>query len=155
MRMNIPSYLISKDTVPRDHWDEQWPPDLSVGYLYVIEFDSGWVKVGLTTNWQSRRATHVREYGRRYGWEMARPPWKSCCVSNERPETGRRSDLARIEARLIREARRTSDGRKLNPFVRGHGRDRSRPSETETFHGCSFDYLIAYADVLARTDALR
>lgn len=34
------------------------------------------------------------------------------------------------------------------------GRDASKPAGTELFRGCSFDYLVAFAEVLAKTDAL-
>ncbi|MFD7012498.1 hypothetical protein [Rhodococcus jostii] len=137
-----------------DHYDEFYPPDPGFGYLYVIEFDTGWIKVGKTTNWLRRRSDNLAKY-RRLGWTVARPPWKSCLLSNESPDERTPSDLGALEQRLLREARRTSDQREFNPSVRGIGRDPSKPAATELFSGCSFDYLTAYADVLARTDAFR
>ena len=137
-----------------DFWDEFYPPDPGFGYLYVIEFDSGWIKVGKTTNWPRRRSDNLAKY-RKLGWTVTRTPWKSCLLSNERHDERTPSDLGVLEQRLIREARRTSDKREFNPFVYGTGRDRSKSAETELFSGCSFDYLTAYADVLARTDAVR
>ena len=129
-----------------DYWDEFFPPTPALGYLYVIEFDSGWAKVGLTRNWL-RRQSDLRSQYRKQGWKFSRPPWKSCVVNDD--------DLRIIEERLIAEARRTSDGSDFNPFVPGRGRDVAKPAGTELFRGCSFDYLVAYADVLARTDAFR
>ncbi|QSE86734.1 hypothetical protein [Rhodococcus koreensis] len=134
-------------------WDEWYPPELGIGYLYVIEFDSGWIKAGHTTDW-SRRLTQIRCDYRPFGWAFARPPWRSCVVSNEPRPGGERTDLRRIEGVLLDEARRTSDGHRFNPVIPGVGRDRSKPAATELFSGCSFGYLTAYAEVLARTDAL-
>ncbi|MDV6271063.1 hypothetical protein [Rhodococcus globerulus] len=126
-------------------WDEVFPPDPTVGYLYVMAFDSGWTKVGLTTNWPKRQQSHKSTF-RGLGWALSQEPWKSCVVP--------RDDLGLIEMRLRAEARRTSDGNAFNPRVAGVGRDRSKPAGTELFRGCSFEYLVAFADVLARTDAL-
>jgi hypothetical protein len=126
-------------------WDEWFPPEPERGYLYVMAFDSGWTKVGLTTDWEQRRSALKTAY-RRLGWSVSRTPWKSCVVPRE--------DLDMIEKRLIIEARRTSDSTEFNPRIRGVGRDRTRLAGTELFHGCTFDYLVAYADVLAQTDAL-
>lgn len=137
---------VSPSGTAATYWDEYFPPTDELGYLYVIELDSGWTKVGLTRDWSRRQSDLRREY-RRLGWEFARPPWKSCVVNDD--------DLRIIERRLIAEAARTSDGSEFNPFVPGRGRDAGKPAATELFRGCSFDYLIAYADVLARTDAFR
>lgn len=131
---------------PADCWDEFFPPTPDLGYLYVIEFDSGWTKIGLTTNWL-RRQSAVRSEYRKLGWTPSREPWKSCVLDSD--------DLHMLEDRLIAEAERTSDGSAFNPFMRGRGRNSSKPAGTELFRGCSFDYLVAFADVLARTDAYR
>jgi hypothetical protein len=53
------------------------------------------------------------------------------------------------------ESRRTSGGGTLNPFMPGHGRDITKPAATEHFRGCSFNYVVAYADVLAQTEVFR
>lgn len=122
------------------------------GVLYVIELDSGWIKVGRTTNWRRRRSDHARTY-RAYGWTIIRE-WQSVPVSNRSADPKRTPDLEAIERQLIKEAHRTSDGSKLNPWLDGVGRDKSKRAETETFCGCDFGYLTAYADVLARCVAL-
>lgn len=135
------------ETAADDYWEEYYPPTPALGYLYVIEFDSGWTKVGLTHNWPSRQSKLRSQY-RKQGWEFSRSPWKSCVVNDD--------DLRTLEERLIAEARKTSDGSDFNPFVPGRGRDvTTKPAGTELFRGCSFDYLVAYADVLTRTDAFR
>lgn len=131
---------------PADYWDEFFPPTPELGYLYVIEFDSGWTKVGLT-RYPSRRKRDLRSEYRTLGWTFARPQWTSCVVNDY--------DLRDLEARLIAEARRTSDGSEFNAVVPGHGRHAARPAGTELYRGCSFDYLVAYADVLTRTHAYR
>lgn len=43
----------------------------------------------------------------------------------------------------------------MNPFMPGHGRDIAKPAATELFRGCSFNYVVAYADVLAQTEVFR
>ncbi|WP_420878942.1 hypothetical protein [Rhodococcus sp. (in: high G+C Gram-positive bacteria)] len=129
-----------------DCWDEVYPPTPALGHLYVIEFDSGWMKVGYTTNWPRRRTAHAATF-RRMGWTITRPPWVSCVVPA--------AALRPLEERLLAEAQRTCDGRRFNPARPRQGRDRSRPAGTELFHDCSFGYLSAFGDVLARTDAYR
>lgn len=137
------TYALSPDLA--GPWDEVYPTDTTMGYLYVMAFDSGWTKVGLTTDWPKRRHSHTSTF-RRLGWELTQDPWKSCVVP--------RAELGVIEKRLHAEAWRTSDGNAFNPRVAGVGRDASKPAGTELFRGCSFDYLVAFADVLAKTDAL-
>lgn len=145
--MQEPWTSITYSETAADYWGEYFPPTPDLGYLYVIEFDSGWTKVGRTTNWP-RRQSVLRSTYRKLGWTSSRSPWKSCVVHSD--------DLQMLEDRLIAEAKRTSDGADFNPFVPGRGRDTSKPAGTELFQGCSFDYLAAaYADVLARTDAFR
>ncbi|WP_280448605.1 hypothetical protein [Nocardia brasiliensis] len=135
-------------------WGEVYPPDVDYGHLYVVQFDSGWVKVGKTSDWRTRLATHQREYRRWYGWSVS-VQWSSCLVSDIRDDRFRPSDLGGIERRLLRYAGAISDGQQLNPHIRGVGRDNTRPAETELFHGCDFGTLCAYADVLALCDAVR
>lgn len=135
-------------------WGEVYPPDVEYGHLYVIEFDSGWVKVGKTSDWHTRLATHRREYRRCYGWSVV-DDWSSCLVDNVRDGRSHSSDLCTIERRLLRYARTVSDRRQLNPRTPGVGRDKTRPSETELFHGCDFGVLRAYADALATNHASR
>ncbi len=134
-------------------WGEVYPPDVDFGHLYVVEFDSGWIKVGRTSNWRKRLATHRREYRRQYGWSVV-DEWYSCLVSNIRDQHLRSSDLRTIETRLKDYAGAVSDEQLLNPRIRGVGRDKTRPAETELFHGCNFGTLCAYADVLAICDAV-
>ncbi|WP_040694335.1 hypothetical protein [Nocardia vinacea] len=135
-------------------WGEVYPPDPDYGHLYVVEFDSGWVKVGKTSNWRTRLASHRREYRRWYGWSVV-DQWYSCLVSDIRDDRRRSSGLCSIEWRLLRYAGAVSDGQQLNPWTPAVGRDKSRPAETELFHDCDFGTLCAYADVLALCDAVR
>ncbi len=154
--MHIDDLEISKITFPYDGpaspYDEIYPPDPDYGHLYVIEFSSGWIKVGKTSDWPKRLRTHRYEYGKAYGWSVTNQ-WNSCVVSDFQQNPPYSSDLSNIEQRLIRYARLTSDGRELNPWVRGVGRDRTRRPETELFCGCNFGTVCAYADVLALCDA--
>jgi hypothetical protein len=135
-------------------WGEVYPPDPDYGHLYVIEFDSGWVKVGKTSDWRTRLATHRREYRRWYGWSVV-DQWYSCLVNDIHDDRMRSSDLRRIERRLLRYAGSTSDGHRLDPSAYVVGDDKPRRAETELFHGCDFGTLCAYADVLALCDAAR
>ncbi|WP_433679214.1 hypothetical protein [Nocardia sp. CA-119907] len=136
------------------YWGAEYPPNPDVGHLYVVLFDSGWIKVGRTCFPDRRIRELQRQYSRYYGWTLVQS-WESCLVSNVEVHPRRHSDLYMVERKLIRYAKATSDGQELNPFVRGVGRDRTRPAETEAFYGCDFGTVRAYADVLARCEAVQ
>ncbi len=50
------------------------------GCLYMVEFDSGWVKIGHTTDWPARHHRLVTDFGTQYGWTITRH-WQSAQVS--------------------------------------------------------------------------
>ncbi|MTE17036.1 hypothetical protein [Nocardia aurantiaca] len=145
------SFVADEDRGPYDY---VYPPDPDYGHLYVVGFDSGWIKVGKTCDWQSRLGSHRRYYSRQYGWSIT-DTWCSCIVRDHLPGNESGADLTAIEHSLRRFVRSVSDRREMNPFVRGVGRDKSngRSAETELFHGVDFEVARAYADELALRNA--
>lgn len=128
--------------------DQPWRPGADTGQLYVVEFDSGWVKVGQSTNWTNRRARISSEFGKRYGWAIVRD-WQSSQFSAVRREGARRSELAELEQRLLRIIRRIPGMRVYSDELPNRGRRATGAGETETFHGRPFGDLVACAEVLA------
>jgi hypothetical protein len=92
------------------------------GYLYVIQFSSGTVKVGRAT-WPAQRLNDHR----RYGWAFGVVIWR-VWISAQHPS------CEVTEDRLIRFAASIATG------------DRAR---REFFHGADFDQLVRYAESLA------
>ncbi|WAM19500.1 hypothetical protein [Rhodococcus sp. JS3073] len=131
--------------------DQPWPPKrqrAETGCLYVVEFDSGWVKVGQTTTWPTRRGKLVTDFGDRYGWRIIRH-WQSTPVSALRLEATPRSELGDLEIRLKEFARQPDGVSVFSDQLPNRGRRVCGAGETETFSGRSFGDLVAYADVLA------
>jgi hypothetical protein len=130
------------------HWSTR-QPRAAIGHLYVVEFDSGWVKVGQTITWARRRKELAADFDVLYGWEIVRD-WQSNLVSTLRLEDTPRSELCDLEIRLKDFARQTQDVSVFSDQLPNRGRRICGAGETETFRGCSFGDLVAYADVLAR-----
>lgn len=129
--------------------DRPWRQGADTGQLYVVEFDSGWVKVGQSTTWTNRRAQIASEYGKRYGWTIVRD-WQSPPISGVRHEGAARSELSELEQRLIRIIRRIPGMQVFSDELPNRGRGVSGAGETETFQGRSFGDLVACAEVLAQ-----
>jgi len=114
------------DEVPAATWLGLPAAPAGVGYLYVIQFSSGTIKVGRTGDPASRLRGH-RRHAWAFGVSIARA-W----VSNAHPEH------EATETRLIDFAASTATG------------DRAR---REFFHGADFDKLVRYATTLAERNA--
>ncbi|WP_020109763.1 hypothetical protein [Nocardia sp. 348MFTsu5.1] len=108
-------------------WDDE---DFIIrGYLYLIEFDSGWIKTGYTANSPLVRFTsHVTGLYRTHGFKITRI-WLSIPVIKPR----------RMEYELERGARRRSDRTRLKVI------DSKCVGESEMHHGLGFDEMVAFA----------
>ncbi|QKT09614.1 hypothetical protein [Rhodococcus sp. W8901] len=130
-------------------------PGAPSGILYVIEFSSGWVKVGQTASSRSdteRLDSVGREFRASRGWDVTNRWISDVRLSTTDKFSGteyfdrkdRRScslDVAekRVKDHVAKFAVRLSE---VNPL--------GCKGETETFLGVSFGYLVAYTDVTAR-----
>lgn len=132
-----------------------WMHGAPAGLLYVVEFSSGWVKVGQTASSRSddeRIEAVGRDYRAVRGWEITNRWVSDVRLSTERRsgteyfgfEDERRSDLNDAEDRVKAHAIRTG-GQKLSDVD-----PMGCTGETEVFQGLSFGDLVAYADVVGR-----
>ncbi|MFD6897249.1 hypothetical protein ACFWB0_22250 [Rhodococcus sp. NPDC060086] len=119
------------------------------GQIYVVEFDSGWVKVGHSTVWANRRSQLDSEFGSRYGWAIERD-WQSGSFSAIPGDDGARPALRELEIQVLDFVRRIPGVQVFSDELPGRGRGVCGIGETETFRGRSFGDLVACADVLAR-----
>jgi hypothetical protein len=127
---------------------EPWRRGNDAGCLYVVEFDSGWVKIGRSTTWSNRRQQLTTEFGRRYGWSITRD-WQSGLVCAIRHPNTPRSTLGDLEIRLRTFVSRQDGVQVFSDQLPRRGRGTSGAGESETFRGSAFGDLVAYADVLA------
>ncbi|WP_137726515.1 hypothetical protein [Prescottella subtropica] len=119
------------------------------GQIYVVEFDSGWIKVGYSTVWPDRRSKLDSEFGSRYGWTVERD-WQSGSFSALPGDGGARPALKELEIQVLDFIRRIPGVQVFSDGLPGRGRGVCGIGETETFRGRSFGDLVACADVLAR-----
>jgi len=123
-----------------------WTRRANDGVLYVLEFSSGWVKVGRTAATRSDDARIV-QVGRIYrevrGWEITNSWVSEVPLSTVRRAGQRSADLDDAEARVKRHA--ADLGRRLSEVD-----PMGCTGETEVFYGPAFSYLRAYADVISR-----
>ena len=129
--------------------DKPWRRGGDRGQIYVVEFDSGWVKVGQTTIWENRRSKLDSEFGSRYGWAIERD-WQSDSFSAIPSAHGARPALKELEIQVLDFIRRIPGVQVFSDELPGRGRGVCGIGETETFRGRSFGDLVACADVLAR-----
>ncbi|MCD5422671.1 hypothetical protein LRS71_24480 [Rhodococcus pyridinivorans] len=149
----------SRQVTTRDDWgvefgditlhDGPWRRGGDRGQIYVVEFDSGWVKVGHSTVWTNRRSQLDSEFGSRYGWAVERD-WQSGSFSAIASARGARPALKELEIQVLRFIRSIPGVQVFSDELPDRGRGVCGIGETETFRGRSFGDLVACADVLAR-----
>ncbi|NKS70584.1 hypothetical protein GS584_18270 [Rhodococcus hoagii] len=98
------------------------------GYVYAIEFDSGWIKLGYTTDPLTRINKHVKGLCKTQSFKINRL-WLS--VPTLYP--------MKFEDQLRGQALRASDGRHLTR------KTTTSQGESETFYGLDFDEIVSYA----------
>ena len=125
--------------------EADYPEDGSFGCVYVLGLTDGWIKVGKTTKWWTRRrAALYRQICERHRLTVERE-WKTATMASE--------DLSRAETLVKAYARQMCDGVHLTyPRPRDGSPVHSR--ETEMFRNANFDRIRAYADVIGRCEAL-
>ncbi|MBF6340892.1 hypothetical protein IU450_34130 [Nocardia abscessus] len=120
-----------------------YPEDDSFGYLYVLRLSEGWIKVGRTGRWGTRRHTLRRQLRARHTLGVEQE-WKSAAIPS--------SELGRAESLVKAYARRIADHSRLS-YARDRRGVTGRSEETEMFHGADFGMVRAYADVIGRCEA--
>lgn len=101
------------------------------GYLYIIQLDQGWVKVGTTSEPGKRIAGQTRSYRNKHGLTLLRV-WYSTPTLEPR----------QVEDHLKLWARTHSDALELPRPRKGSS------GESETFHGIEFNDAVAFARTL-------
>lgn len=123
-----------------------WTRRADDGLLYVLEFSSGWVKVGRTAAARSDDA-RITQVGRNYldvrGWKITNSWVSEVRLSTVKRAGQRSADLDDAEARVKRHA--SGLGERLSEVD-----PKGCTGETEVFYGPAFSYLCAYADVVSR-----
>lgn len=137
----VPAYQCPENEIMLLSFDatsiEEYPEDGSFGYLYLLLLSAGWIKVGLTTQWCTRRRRALyRQIGSRHQLEVL-DEWRTPPMLAD--------DLRYEESRVKAYARCLADSERL----RYHNRGRLR-EETEMFHGVDFGMVRAFADVIGR-----
>ncbi|WP_213571516.1 hypothetical protein [Rhodococcus sp. USK13] len=103
------------------------------GYLYVIQFDSGWVKVGWTVDPGDRLHKHAAHFYREHDGMKITRMWVSIPVLNPR----------NVESSLLSHARQLGDGQRFPRCT-----DTAKHGESEMYSGLDFEEMVGVASDL-------